>query len=38
MREFLAAYRDGVTMGPDMQNALKEYKSHRNIHVMESSV
>ena len=38
MREFLAAYRDEVTMGPDMQNALKEYKSHRNIHVMESSV
>lgn len=34
MREFLAAYRDGVTMGPDMQNALKQYKSHRKIHVM----
>lgn len=38
MREFLAAYRDGVTMEPDMQNALKKYKSHRKIHVMESSV
>ena len=38
MREFLAAYRDGVTMGPDMQNALKEYKLHRKIHVMERSV
>ena len=23
MREYLAAYRDGETMGPDMQNALK---------------
>jgi len=32
MREILAAYRNGVTIGPDMQNALKKYKSHRKVH------
>lgn len=36
MREYLACYRSGVTIGPDMQKVLKEYKSHRKVHSMES--
>jgi len=37
MREILATYRDGETIGPDMmQNALKKYKSHCKVHVLES--
>jgi len=36
MREHLAAYISGVTIGPDMKKVLKEYKSHRKVHSMES--
>jgi len=36
MREYLSAYRDGVTMGPEMQAAFKQYKSHRRVHEMDT--
>jgi len=36
MREILAAYRDGITIGIGMQNALKKHKSHRKVHALET--
>ena len=31
MRDYLAAYREGLTVGPQMEAALKQYKSHRKV-------
>lgn len=31
MRDYLAAYREGLTLGPQMEAALKQYKSHRKV-------
>ncbi len=30
-RETMRAYREGLTPGPEMTNALKKYKSHRRV-------
>ena len=31
MRDYLAAYREGLTLGPQMEAAVKQYKSHRKV-------
>ena len=31
MRDYLAAYREGLTLGPQMEAAIKQYKSHRKV-------
>ena len=31
MRDYLVAYREGLTLGPQMEAALKKYKSHRKV-------
>ena len=31
MRETMRAYREGYTAGPELENALKQYKSHRRV-------
>ena len=36
VREYLAAYREGITIGPQMQAALKQYKSHRRIRTLDN--
>ena len=31
MRDYMTAYREGLTLGPQMEAALKQYKSHRKV-------
>ena len=31
MRDTMRAYREGVVAGPDLEKALKQYKSHRRV-------
>jgi len=33
MRDYLQAYREGHIAGPELEKAIKTYKSHRRIHV-----
>ena len=32
MRDYVAAYKEGLTAGPDLEKAVKKYKSHRKIY------
>ena len=32
MRDYVAAYREGLTPGPELEKAVKKYKSHRKIY------
>ena len=32
MRDYIAAYKEGLTAGPDLEKAVKKYKSHQKIY------
>ena len=36
VREYVRAYREGHKAGPEVEKALKEYKSHRRVSELES--
>ena len=35
MRDYMHAYKEGLTAGPELEKAIKKYKSHRKIHEHE---
>ena len=32
MRDYMAAYREGLIAGPELEKIIKKYKSHRKVH------